>query len=133
MDRMVTMDETREDDVDRGDDDAENAGKERKRRYSSDNGSSRGGRSRSKSKSRSRSPDEKRRRSRSRSPRRRSYSRSRSRSPRRGGGGRFEDRRFDDRNSDDGFRLHVADLDSQASKRDLEKLFGKYGPLREIW
>lgn len=135
MDRMVTMDETREDDVDRAEDDAENSvGKDRKRRYSSGNGSSRG-RSRSKSKSRSRSPTEKRRRSRSRSPRRsrRSYSRARSRSPRRTGGGDRSDYGFEDHNSDDGYRLHVADLDSQASKRDLEKLFGKYGPLKEIW
>lgn len=132
MDRMVTMDETREDDGDRaGQDDADNSvGKDRKRRYSND--SSRGDRrSRSKSKSRSRSPTDKRSRSRSRSPRRyrRSYSRSRSRSrsPRR-------DRGFEDsRDSDDGYRLHVADLDSNANKRDLEKLFGKYGPLKEIW
>ena len=34
---------------------------------------------------------------------------------------------------DDGYRLHVADLDVNASKRDLERLFGKYGPLKEIW
>jgi len=40
---------------------------------------------------------------------------------------------FDDHNSEDGYRLHVADLDSNAVKRDLEKLFGKYGPMKEIW
>ena len=74
------------------------------------------------------------RRNRSRSPRRsrRSPSRSRSRSysPRRRD---RSDYTFDGRDADDGYRLHVADLDSQASKRDLEKLFGKYGPLKEIW
>jgi len=139
LDRMVTMDETREDDGDRaGDDGDHSVGKDRKRRYSSGKDSSRGRGSRSKSKSRSRSPTEKRSRSRSRSPRRyrrsysRSRSRSRSRSPRRGGD-RDRDRGFEDTRDDDGYRLHVADLDSQANKRDLEKLFGKYGPLREIW
>ena len=129
MDRMVTLEETKEDDMDRAEDD-NSLGKDRRRRYSSGNGSSR--RSRSKSKSRSRSAEKRRdRRSRSRSPRRRrspSRSRSRSYSPRRRRDS-FEDRR----NDDDGYRLHVADLDSQASKRDLEKLFGKYGPLKEIW
>ena len=40
---------------------------------------------------------------------------------------------FDDHNSEDGYRLHVADLDSNAVKRDLEKLFGKYVPMKEIW
>ena len=33
----------------------------------------------------------------------------------------------------EGYRLHVADLDPHATKRDLEKAFGRYGPLREIW
>jgi len=59
-----------------------------------------------------------------------SRSRSRSYSPRRRD---RSDYTFDGRDADDGYRLHVADLDSQASKRDLEKLFGKYGPLKEIW
>ena len=27
----------------------------------------------------------------------------------------------------------MADLDTSSSKRDLEKIFGKYGPLKEIW
>ena len=159
-DRMVTMDETGNDDdtnmdnkaptdskADRagGDSDGGKGNKDRdgdsrrKRRHSS--GSSRGAdrgrsrsrsrsrdRKRSKSKSRSRSPRRDRRRSRSRD------SRSRSGSPRRGrGGDGGNDWSFDDHNSDDGYRLHVADLDSNAGKRDLEKLFGKYGPLKEIW
>merc|ERR1712184_230134 len=36
-------------------------------------------------------------------------------------------------NDEDGYRLHVADLDVGANKKDLEKVFGKYGPLKEIW
>ncbi|PSN39891.1 hypothetical protein C0J52_07938 [Blattella germanica] len=55
--------------------------------------------------------DDRRRRSRSRS-----YS-SRSASP-------------DDEN---GVRLHVADLGMGVSKRELQHVFDKYGPLREIW
>lgn len=73
------------------------------------------GYSRSRSRSRSRgkrSRSRSYRRSRSRS-RRRSYSRSRS--------------------PEDGKRLHVADLDSRAEKRDLEDVFEKFGPLQEIW
>jgi len=161
-DRMVTMDETGNDDdtnVDNKaptDSKAEKAGdsdggkgkdtgdSRRKRRHSS--GSSRGGaadrgrsrsrsrsrdRKRSKSKSKSRSPRRDRRRSRSRGSR--SKSRSRSGSPRRGRGEGGTDWSFDDHNDEDGYRLHVADLDSNAGKRDLEKLFGKYGPLKEIW
>ena len=164
-DRMVTMDETGNDDdtnVDNkaptdskaadkaGDSDGgkgnDHGDSRRKRRHSS--GSSRGGaadrrrsrsrsrsrdrkdrKSRSKSKSKSRSPRRDRRRSRSRDSR----SRSRSGSPRRGRGEGGTDWSFDDHNAEDGYRLHVADLDSNAGKRDLEKLFGKYGPLKEIW
>jgi len=152
-DRMVTMDEAGNDDEDnkmRGGEDSghkdrdsdggkgnDHGDSRRKRRRSS--GSSRGGTRRSRSRSRSRD----RKRSRSRSPARRSRrsrsrdsrsrSRSRSGSPRRGGGGGGSDWSFDDHNADDGYRLHVADLDSNAGKRDLEKLFGKYGPLKEIW
>jgi len=66
-------------------------------------------------------------------PRRRSRSSS---SGRGGGGGRgrrggSED--FDRGNDEDGYRLHVADLDSNAHKSDLERCFGKFGPLKEIW
>lgn len=145
-DRMVTLEEAHDDDDMRGneednvhkDSDGGKAGSKdshRKRRRSS-GGSSK--RSKSRSKSRSRSPEKSRKksRSRSRSPRRsrrsRTRSRSRSYSPRRGGGG-GADWSFEDQSSDEGFRLHVADLDSQATKRDLEKLFGKHGPLKEIW
>merc|ERR1711874_789485 len=70
---------------------------------------------RDRSRSRSRSG----RRSRSRSRGRRSY-RSRSRSPRRS-------------QSADGYRLHIGDINEDCSKRDLEKIFSKYGHLREIW
>ena len=83
------------------------------------------------SRSRSKSPRRKRRsRSRSRQRRRRnsrSRSRSRSRDGRRGGGD------CDGFNDEEGYRLHVADLDPDADKRDLERIFGKYGPLKEIW
>lgn len=71
------------------------------------------------SKSRSRSPKRKHR-SRSRSQQRSSRRRSRSR----------DEEGF---NEAEGFRLHVADLDPDAEKRDLERIFGKYGPLKEIW
>jgi len=138
--RRITLEETKDDHDqknDQEDQDLGKASKERKRRHSSGNASSKNGRAASRSKSRSRSRSRPRR-SRSRSParRRRSRSRTRSRSssPRRdrgfGGGSNWS---FEDQSEDDGFRLHLADLDSQASKRDLEKLFGKYGPLREIW
>lgn len=66
------------------------------------------------SRSRSRSRSYRGKRSRSRSRSRRSYSRSQSPDL-------------------EGHRLHVADLDSRAEKRDLEKMFGHYGPLIEIW
>lgn len=61
-----------------------------------------------------------------------SYTRSRSRSRSR------RDRRRRSRSQsqeeeEEGHRLHVADLDSNASKRDLESLFGKYGSLIEVW
>merc|ERR1711997_1328672 len=68
--------------------------------------------------SRSRSKSRRRSRSRSRGGRR-SY-RSRSRSPRRS-------------RSEEGYRLHVGDINEDCRKRDLEKIFSKYGPLREIW
>ena len=79
--------------------------------------------------SKSRSPRHEQRRSQSRD------SRSRSGSTRRGREVDYRglDWSFDDHNSADGYRLHVANLDSNASKRDLEKLFGGYGPLKEIW
>lgn len=141
--RMVTLDQANDEDdmklkAEGEDSKDEDLGKDTKRRGRS--------RSDSRSKSRSRSRSRKRSRSRSNSPARnrrprrsrsrsgrRSRSRSRSYSPRRGGGG-GRDWSFDDQVSgEDGYRLHVADLDSQATKRDLEKLFGKYGPLKEIW
>ena len=61
-------------------------------------------------------------RSRSRSPNRgrrysRSYSRSRSLSS----------------EEEDGYRVHVADLGLDPSKKELEKHFEKFGPLLEIW
>ncbi|CAH1787200.1 unnamed protein product [Owenia fusiformis] len=67
------------------------------------------GRSRSRSRSRSRDRDRGRKRSYSRS-------RSRSRSP-----------------SEDGHRVHVADLGMDCSKHELERAFDKYGDIVEIW
>merc|ERR1719309_1642604 len=74
------------------------------------------------SRSRSRSNRTHRRRSRSNSSRtwrrgRRSKSRSRKRSP----------------ENENGYRLHVADLNEHCRKKDLEQLFMTYGPLKEIW
>jgi len=107
-----------------------------RRSRSSRNSSSKRSRSRSRSRrhrSRSRSS---RRRSRSRrrrsnSSRRRSYSRSRSRS-----GGRYRSRSRSHRQlspDPEGYRLHVADLDENARKKDLERIFMRFGPLKEIW
>lgn len=87
------------------------------------------------SRSRSRSRDRKRSRSprrRSRSPRRRSRTpRRSSRSPRRRSRSRSRSRSGSEEL--EGQRLHVADLDSRASKWDLEEVFNKFGPLNEIW
>jgi len=70
----------------------------------------------------SRSPEDRSRRYRSRS-------RSSSQGRRRHGSPDFEDRG----NEEDGYRVHVADLDTEARKSDLERTFGKFGPLKEIW
>lgn len=85
--------------------------------------------SRARTRSRTGSP---RSRSRSRSKPRRSRSRSRprrSRSPRRHSRSPTRSPTPDM----DGMRLHVADLDSNASKRDIEATFTKFGPVEEIW
>jgi len=37
------------------------------------------------------------------------------------------------RNDEEGYRLHVADINAECRKKDLERLFQKYGPLKEIW
>ena len=116
----------------------------RKRRYSSGSSKSRGANHRFHSHSRSRDPKRSRSKSKLRSPcreqrgSRSQNSRSRSGSSRRGRdvdyqGGEVNIWSFDDHNSEDGYRLHVAYLDSNAVKRDLEKLFGRYGPMKEIW
>lgn len=51
------------------------------------------------------------------------YSRSPSRSRSRDGGGGDED----------GFRVHVADLGVDCSQREIEKTFGKFGEIKEVW
>jgi len=108
--------------------DEDNTGADRKKREST-------------SRSKSKSPPKRKKRSRSRSKQRSSRrhasgSRSRSRSRdgdhdrRRGGGGGGGGGGGDD---SDGYRLHVADLDPDTDKKSLERIFGKYGPLKEIW
>lgn len=34
---------------------------------------------------------------------------------------------------EEGYRIHVADLGIEPSKRDLERAFEKFGPLIEVW
>lgn len=34
---------------------------------------------------------------------------------------------------DDGYRVHVSDLGLNPNKRDLERIFDKYGRITEIW
>ena len=60
----------------------------------------------------------------------RSGSRSRSRSR------RYRSPSISDRSrsaSPDGYRVHVADLGLDPSKREIEKHFEKFGPLIEVW
>ncbi|KAG7156607.1 Serine/arginine-rich splicing factor 7-like 1 [Homarus americanus] len=92
--------------------------------------------------SRSRSRSKRRSRSRTRRSRSRSRKRSRSRSRSRGSRSRRRSRSRSRRRSRsrsrsgtpvDGARLHVAELDVDTRKRDLERVFEKYGRLREIW
>jgi len=74
------------------------------------------------------------RRRRSRSAKRKSRSRSRSRERSRGGERRTSRRsRSRSPESHEGYRLHVADLTEECRKKDLEKTFMRYGPLKEIW
>merc|ERR1712013_731377 len=37
------------------------------------------------------------------------------------------------RNNEEGYRVHVADINAECRKKDLERIFMKYGPLKEIW
>ncbi|XP_037780026.1 serine/arginine-rich splicing factor 4-like isoform X1 [Penaeus monodon] len=108
--------------------------KERKSSSSSSKKKSRSRRSRSRSRSKKRSHSRSRR-SRSRS-RKKSRSRSRSRGSRRRSRSRSRRRSRSRSRSGtpvDGARLHVAELDVDTRKRDLERVFEKYGRLREIW
>ena len=34
---------------------------------------------------------------------------------------------------EDGYRVHVGDLGPDPSKREMEKVFEKFGPLIEVW
>ena len=74
------------------------------------------GRSRSSSRSRSRSRSQSRSRHHDRQRRSRSHSRSRSSS-----------------SEEEGYRIHVADLGIDCSKREMENAFKKFGPLLEVW
>lgn len=59
------------------------------------------------------------------------YSRSASRSRSRDrGGDRGGDR---DRDEDEGCRVHIADLGVDCSQREIEKSFGKFGDIKEVW
>ena len=80
------------------------------------------------SKSRSRSRETVQIRARSWSPRRkRSCSPKRRYSEVSRDSGRDAGREYDDR------RLHVANLDIDTCQKDMEQLFGRFGPLKEIW
>merc|ERR1712117_942320 len=104
-----------------------------------DNRSKSADRNKSGTKSRSKSLPKSKSRSRSKpsAHRRRSGSRRRSRS--RSRGRRSSAPRFRSRSprrspeNNEGYRLHVADLDEECRKADLEEVFMKYGPLKEIW
>jgi len=68
----------------------------------------------------------------------RSRSRTRSRSNSRGRNGRSYSRgrngRYsDDRSYNDLCRVHIADLTEKVTKSDIEKAFGKYGEVEEVW
>merc|ERR1711976_604437 len=94
--------------------------------------------SRSRSITRSRSRSRSRRSlSRDRRDRSRSRSRRRARSRSRGGsrGRRYRSRSRSPRRSrsPEENRLHVGDINEDCRKRHLEKIFSKYGPLKEIW
>ncbi|XP_045108884.1 arginine/serine-rich coiled-coil protein 2-like isoform X2 [Portunus trituberculatus] len=111
--------------------------KEQKSSSSSSKKKSRSRRSRSRSRSKRRSRSRRRTRSRSRSYNSRSRRRSRSRSRRRSRSRSRRRSRSRSRSRSgtpvDGARLHVAELDVDTRKRDLERVFEKYGRLREIW
>merc|ERR1711913_198427 len=64
-----------------------------------------------------------------------SRSKSRRRSRSRGGRRGYRSRSRSDRRSrsSEGYRLHVGDITEDCRKKDLERVFSKYGPLKEIW
>ncbi|XP_047001787.1 serine/arginine-rich splicing factor 7-like isoform X1 [Schistocerca americana] len=43
----------------------------------------------------------------------------------------YDDADFEE--EEEGYRLHIADVGLSVSKRDLERLFEKYGRLKEVW
>lgn len=54
-------------------------------------------------------------------------------SSRRSGSRSYGSSRSGSADDEDGVRLYVADLGMGVSKRELQHVFDKYGPLREIW
>lgn len=71
------------------------------------------------------------------SSRSRSRSKSRSRSRSRSGslvstasGRAAKARKWD---GESGYRVHVSPLNPRTSRRDIERIFGKFGPLNEVW
>jgi len=89
-------------------------------------------RSRGRSRSRNRRQSEKRRRSGS-SRRSRGDRRARSRSRGRFHSSRSRSQSVRKSERREGYRLHVADINEECRRRDLERIFQKYGPLKEIW
>ena len=64
----------------------------------------------------------------------RSRSNSRGRNGRSGSRGRDRNGRYsDDRSYNDLCRVHIADLTDKVTKSEIEKAFGKYGEIDEVW
>jgi len=89
------------------------------------------GRETSRSRNRSRGRSNLSGKARSRSKSKRLSSHRRPRSKRRSSKSRSRSSKR--RNNEEGYRLHVADINAECRKKDLERLFQKYGPLKEIW
>jgi len=89
-------------------------------------------RSRGQNRSRNRRHSDERRRSGS-SRRSRGDRRIRSRSRGRFHSSRSRSRSVRKNERREGYRLHVADINEECRRRDLERIFQKYGPLKEIW
>merc|ERR1712083_259497 len=89
------------------------------------------GRETSRNRNRSRGRSDLGGKARSRSKSKRLSSHRRPRSKRRSSKSRSRSSRVS--NNEEGYRLHVADINAECRKKDLERIFQKYGPLKEIW